>query len=375
MGRATPFQRILLPGLAFKAVVIGGGYATGRELSEFFMASGPAGGLLGMALSGVLWSLICALTFLFAYVTRSLDYRTFFEQLLGRFWVLFELAYVAVLLVMLSVFSAAAGTIAASTFGVPALAGSLALIAAITLSTSAGNASVEPVFKYVSIFLYAVYIVFVVVTVSKVGGRIESSIQSHPIPPDWAIGGLTYAGYNVVGAVVVLPVVRHMASRTDAVVAGLLCGPLAILPAFLFFLCMAAYYREIAQVALPSDFVLSRLDLPVFAVVFQVMILAALVESGAGAINAINERLSNAPWRRGRAGLSPRLRVASSVGILTIASFVATEFGLIALIASGYRALAYLIILIFVVPLFTLGIRTLIAARRVRASADAGAAR
>jgi uncharacterized membrane protein YkvI len=33
----TWFQRYLLPGLAFKAVVIGGGYATGRELAEFFM--------------------------------------------------------------------------------------------------------------------------------------------------------------------------------------------------------------------------------------------------------------------------------------------------------------------------------------------------
>ena len=43
------FQRFLLPGLAFKAVVIGGGYATGRELAEFFLGSGPAGGLLGMA--------------------------------------------------------------------------------------------------------------------------------------------------------------------------------------------------------------------------------------------------------------------------------------------------------------------------------------
>ena len=35
------FQRFVLPGLAFKAVVIGGGYATGRELAEFFLPAGP----------------------------------------------------------------------------------------------------------------------------------------------------------------------------------------------------------------------------------------------------------------------------------------------------------------------------------------------
>ena len=65
-ARSSFFQRFLLPGLAFKAVVIGGGYATGRELVEFFMGSGPLGGLLGMLLAMIVWSLVCALTFLFA---------------------------------------------------------------------------------------------------------------------------------------------------------------------------------------------------------------------------------------------------------------------------------------------------------------------
>ncbi len=40
----TRFQRLVLPGLAFKAAVIGGGYATGRELADYFLPSGPQGG-------------------------------------------------------------------------------------------------------------------------------------------------------------------------------------------------------------------------------------------------------------------------------------------------------------------------------------------
>ena len=53
---STWFQRFLLPGFAFKAVVIGGGYATGRELAEFFLPSGPWGGIAGMLLAMVIWS-------------------------------------------------------------------------------------------------------------------------------------------------------------------------------------------------------------------------------------------------------------------------------------------------------------------------------
>src|SRR5580692_12871182 len=92
-GRPSRLQRWILPGLAFKAVVIGGGYATGRELAEFFMPSGPQGGLLAMLLAMLIWSAVCAVTFCLARMTASWDYRTFFKNLLGPFWLLFEIAY------------------------------------------------------------------------------------------------------------------------------------------------------------------------------------------------------------------------------------------------------------------------------------------
>ena len=47
----SAFQRFVLPGLAFKAVVIGGGYATGREIAEFFLPAGPWGGIAAMAVA------------------------------------------------------------------------------------------------------------------------------------------------------------------------------------------------------------------------------------------------------------------------------------------------------------------------------------
>src|SRR5882672_1956998 len=101
------FQRVLLPGFAFKAVVIGGGYATGRELAEFFLPSGPWGGLAGMFLAMGIWSLSCVLTFVLARGAGLLDYRAFFKQLLGPFAVLFEFAYLLFLILLLSVFGAA----------------------------------------------------------------------------------------------------------------------------------------------------------------------------------------------------------------------------------------------------------------------------
>ncbi len=108
---------------------------------------------------------------------------------------------------------------------------------------------------------------------------------------------MTYAGYNIIGAVVVLPVVRHMRSDADAIKAGLLAGPLAMLPAMVFFICMCAFYPQIGDAALPSQFMLQEMHRPTFAVVFQLMIFAALLESGTGSVHAVNERIAFAYQR------------------------------------------------------------------------------
>ncbi len=112
--RSDGFKRPVLPALAFTAVVFGGGYATGRELVEFFLPSGPQGGLMGMALAMAIWSVVCAVTFLFARMTVSLDYRSFFKALLGPFGWLFEAAYYAFAVLVLAVFGSAAGAIGLS---------------------------------------------------------------------------------------------------------------------------------------------------------------------------------------------------------------------------------------------------------------------
>src|SRR3546814_20297118 len=91
MGTTTTWvQRRLLPGLALKAVVIGGGYATGLELVTFFLPSGPVGGIYALLLAALIWSLVCAAHFLFAFHPGSRDYRHFFLLLLALFWPLYE---------------------------------------------------------------------------------------------------------------------------------------------------------------------------------------------------------------------------------------------------------------------------------------------
>ncbi|MEP6938144.1 MAG: hypothetical protein ABI846_00145 [Rudaea sp.] len=350
------FARYLLPGFAFKAVVIGGGYATGRELAEFFLPSGPWGGLAAMLLAMLIWSGVCVATFLFARATGARDYLSFFRALLGRGWIVFESAYLIFVVLILAVFGAAAGAIGAAMFNLPKLAGTLALMAGIACVVTFGNESVERLFKYVSFLLYGVYALFMLFAFTHFGDRILAGFATDAPSAGWALGGLTYASYNIIGAVVILPVMRHLTSDRDAVVAGLVAGPLAMLPAILFFTCMIAFYPAIANETLPSDFMLQRLNLPAFHLLFQAMIFAALLESGTGAVHAINERVAKA-WRGARGTpLSRHARLGIALVLLACCMLLADRFGLVALIARGYRALAAIFLVVYVVPLLTFGI-------------------
>jgi uncharacterized membrane protein YkvI len=363
---SSRFQRFLLPGLAFKAVVIGGGYATGRELAEFFLPSGPWGGITAMVFAAVIWSAVCVTTFLFARARGALDYLTFVKSLLGPGWIAFEAGYVLFVVLALAIFGAAAGAIGAATLGAPTLVGTLVLMAAIALVTAYGNPSVERLFTYVSFLLYGVYVLFVVFSLTRFGSLIARGFATPAPMQGWVTGGLTYASYNVVGAVVILPALRHLTSRRDAVIAGVIAGPLAMLPALMFFTCMMAYYPQVGSATLPSDFLLQRLDLPAFRCLFQIMIFAALLESGTGMVHAINERIGSAWRRRHEAELGRGVRLCIALAILIVCMLIAQRFGLVTLIAKGYRLLAAVILLVYVLPLFTVGIYRLVNGRAGR---------
>jgi uncharacterized membrane protein YkvI len=355
-GPPSRFARWLLPGLGVKAVVIGGGYATGRELAEFFLSRGPWGGLYAILFATVLFSIFCSLTFVAARRFQALDYRSFFKALLGPGWFLFELAYLIFVVLILAVYGAAAGAIGDAVFGAPLWAGTVLLGASIAAFVAFGNKAVEALFRDVSYLLYGVYALFIVLALWKFGDRVPGGFGAYPQTSGWALSGITYFGYNIVGAVVILPVLRHLLSDRDAVIAGTVAGPLTMLPALLFFIPMVAFYPEVQSATLPSDFLLQRIGIPAFHLLFQAMIFSALLESGTSSVHAINERIDGAWETRYGKALTHRQRLGIAVVVIVCCMFLASRFGLVALIATGYRALAYILLATFILPLVTVGV-------------------
>jgi uncharacterized membrane protein YkvI len=363
-GRGTFFQRFLLPSFALKGVIIGGGYTTGRELAEYFLSQGPTGALLAMLVATVMWSVIAALTFALAQQLRTFDYHAFIAALLGRAAILFEICYIAFSILLLAVFGAAAGEVMASLFATPPIAGTLALALAILIIAGLGEWAVEQMFKYVSVFLYATYALFLVLALASFAGPIGANFAAGGIESGWPVSGITYGTYNIVAAVMILPVLRHLGSRREALIAGAIAGPMAMLPALAFLVAMVAFHPAILTETLPSDYILQRIGSPAFRFAFQLMVFGALLESGVGVIHALNERVI--AWRESRApGTTPPrwLRPALTITVLAACMFVANRIGLVDLIASGYRLMAGVFLVTFVLPLLTIGVARLVRTR------------
>lgn len=349
------FRRWLLPGLVFQGVTIGGGYATGRELVQFFLPAGPWGGLLGMVVSMAVFSAVLAASFELVRLTRAYDYKSFFQLLLGRGWVAFEIAYVLLLVVVMAVLGAAAGEIGEQTFGLPPLAGTLALMAVVGFVVLHGNALVERSTAAIAVALYLAYALLISACFGAFGERIVGSFAQAPMGDGGFLGGLTYAGYNLSSAVAVFFCVRHATGRRDALLAGALAGPVTMLPGVLFFVAMMAFYPQIGEQSVPSAFLLAQLQAPAFEVAFQLVVFGALVNTGTPLLHAINERVARGFEQRGRA--MPRLlRPALSVGVMAISVFAATAVGLVGLIARGYGWLTWAFIALLVIPVLTIGL-------------------
>src|SRR5262249_44443795 len=146
---------------------------------------------------------------------------------------------------ILAVYGAASGAIGNAVFGVPIWIGTVVLAVSIAGIVAFGNKAVERLFRDVSYLLYGVYALFIILALCKFGDRIPANFAGYPQTYGWALSGITYFGYNIVGAVVILPVLRHLLSDRDAIVAGTIAGPLTMLPALLFFIPMVAFYPEV----------------------------------------------------------------------------------------------------------------------------------
>jgi uncharacterized membrane protein YkvI len=354
MSQLSFVRRVLLPGFVFQSVVIAGGYGSGRELVEFFLMEGPRGGLLAMATSTVLWSLVCIVTYELARQGGTFDYRTFLKGLLGPGWLAYELAYLILMLFILAVIAAFSGSLLQETFGLPYWSGVVGIMVAVGALALGGSRWIERIMAGWSFVLYGSFLALFVWCFQRFGGQIIQVLEAESDLGRWGIAGVRYAAYNIALIPALLFSVRHLKSRHETILAGALTGPIAMIPALLFFLAMVSQYPAIVDRDVPANFLLELLGSRGFQIAFQVVLFGTLVETGTGLIHGVNQRIAHVFEERGKE-MPGILRPTLGVGFLLAGTLLA-GVGLVGLIADGYGTLTWVFLIVYVLPVLTLGL-------------------
>ena len=171
-----------------------------------------------MLVSAIVWSLVIAISFELCRLTRSYDYKSFFTQLLGPFWFLFEVLLVLLLLLVLSVVGAASGELIHNLLNVPLIVGTAALLITIGVLVFYGSKVVELFISSWSVLIYLCFISLVVFCFVYFPDEIKQTFlhEENTQGPGWLLDGGLAEGEMVFRSTCVLR--RHGPSGAEGVV-------------------------------------------------------------------------------------------------------------------------------------------------------------
>ena len=118
-GRSpTRFHTLVLPAIIAQSMIMGGGYATGREVVEYAGRFGNWG-WLSVAIIALGFAIVMALSFELARLAGAYEYKEWSRNLIGPFWWLADLLILSMMLLVIAVMSAAIGEVLQQTLGLP----------------------------------------------------------------------------------------------------------------------------------------------------------------------------------------------------------------------------------------------------------------
>lgn len=362
------FRALVLPGIVFQSVLVGGAYATGREIVQYGGRFG-VGGLWSLLAIGIGFAGVSAVAFEFARVTRCYDYRSLLRELVGPLWRVFDVVFVIMVVLIVAVVSAASGSIAESILGLPYTVGVGLVILLVGAINAAGRRAIENFKSVGTALLYAGYAAFAGTVLAAGGDRLGAAF-ARPAPEGATMAamlwtGILYVGYNVAGVASCLFVLDRQTRRWHAVVAGAVTGLLSTVPFLLTYLAVMVFYPdpEVLDAEVPWLVMLDRVGGGWLVAFYAVVVFWTLVETSVGFIHAVIDRIAVARSETGRTPLTGRQIALISAGILLLAALL-SRFGIIALVAQGYSLLAYAFLALFVAPLLTVGVRRILLAGR-----------
>ncbi len=364
-SKSSVYTRYVLPGVLLQSVLIGGGYATGREIFSYGAKFGAMGWISGLTI-GIGFALFAFLSFEICRIYKVYDYKNYIKQVIGPLWPVMDILTVLIAIMLIAVMAAATGSIFEQV-NLPNIFGSILIVLICGLLNFKGSKVIEKFESVGTVLLYGGYILFTIIVLIKFGSNIPkvfAAKDTSAVQGNVGLGlciwtGILYVAYNINAIPMGMFSLTRQTKRKETVISGIIAGLLMVIPWFLSYFAMMCFYGNTsivgADVETPWVEMIKAANGGVpLLVLFSIVMGWTLLETATGCIHMIIDRFDIAFEEKGHERLTDKKRGIITVITLTLA-LILSRVGVVALIEKGYSILSYGFIIFYLLPTLIIG--------------------
>jgi uncharacterized membrane protein YkvI len=226
----------LIIAFVYVGTIMGAGFASGREIWQFFGVFGKVG-YMGIGFVTVMFMIVGFMTSRIARLKNTNDIGKIVAPSDNRFFISF-IGWLmgAELLIALIYMSAAGGALFKQQFGLSSFAGGAVVVIFVAISVMGGLDRVSNIFRFIVPVLMTIVIITCILVVFGRGFVVatETAFEPSPLAGSWPVAAILFLAFNALGVIpIIASAAKHAKSEKHAysgsIIGGLLLGALALL--------------------------------------------------------------------------------------------------------------------------------------------------
>lgn len=319
---------------AFVGVIVGAGFASGRELLLMFVDFG-VWGLLGAVVSAALFTFLGMALASLGSRLRAASHKDVVHALCGRrLGALVDLMITFFMFAVTVVMLAGGGALLEQQFGIPAITGSvlvtLVVVAIVCLDVHKVIGMIGAVTPFLIITAVGIALYGAATRHLDFEQLDHLASQQQAGASHWLLGALLYVSYNIVAGVPILAIMGGAAKgEKQAMWGGILGGALLGVLMLVMSLGLLSRLDSVAQLPMPMLSIASEVS-PTLGLLMALIIFCMILNTAVGTLYSFSARLLPAGTRQFRIGsiLAGALAfVGSLVGFISLVGQVYPFFG------------------------------------------------
>lgn len=333
--------------LAYMSVVIGGGFASGQEVLQFFTGYGLIG-VVGTVISGLLFAFLGMQIARISSVMQAGSHKEVLYSLFGRrLGLVVDLVLSFFLYGVGVVMLAGAGSIFTQQYGLPGLAGG-AVMAVLVIATLCLNVSrIINLISAVMPFLLAMVLIITTYSIFSYNAPLETldavaRESTETVTGNWFVGALLYASFNIAVGFPMLAVIGGLTQQPKAAAVGGVLGGLGLGALILLLnIGLFANINQLQGIDLPTLALSARIS-PLLSVVMSVALVCMVYSTAVGMFFAFSARFATPDTTRFKAVSAVSVVIGLGLSLAGFSKLVGTVYPLL-----GYVGFALILALAY----------------------------